>query len=180
LGHAEKVLLSIDAPELLPVDGHLFGKTDRRQTGSYDLRPLGRSCIQAFFGGSLAMELANNDALAEFAMEELVSLFGSEIRGRIARVASSAWTLDRFATGSYSHALPGCGEYRSALAASIDNRIFFAGEATSPNFFSTAHGAYQSGLRAAAEVIAAFERRTSRQHSIWLPVARPSSIPNRS
>jgi len=180
LGHAEKVLLSIDAPELLPVDGHLFGKTDRRQTGSYDLRPLGRSCIQAFFGGSLAMELANNDALAEFAIEELVSLFGSEIRGRIARVASSAWTLDRFATGSYSHALPGCGEYRSALAASIDNRVFFAGEATSPNFFSTAHGAYQSGLRAAAEVIAAFERRTSRQHSIWLPVARPSSIPNRS
>jgi hypothetical protein len=70
LGHAEKVLLSIDAPELLPVNGHLFGKTDRRQTGSYDLRPLSRSCIQALFGGSLAMELANKGALVEFAIEE--------------------------------------------------------------------------------------------------------------
>jgi len=180
LGHAEKVLLSIDTPELLPLDGHLFGKTDRRQTGSYDLRPLSRPCIQAFFGGSLAMELANNGALAEFAIEELVSLFGSEIRGRIAHVASSAWTLDRFATGSYSHALPGCGDYRSVLAASIDNRVFFAGEATSPNFFSTAHGAYQSGVRAAAEVIAAFELRTPRQHSRWSPEASQSSIPTRS
>jgi monoamine oxidase len=175
LGHAEKALLSIDAPELLPVDGHLFGKTDRRETGSYDLRPLGRSCIQAFFGGSLAMDLAKNDALAEFAIEELVALFGSEIRGRIAHVASSAWTSDRFASGSYSYALPGCGEYRSVLAAPIDDRLFFAGEATSPNFFSTAHGAYQSGLRAAAEVIAALERRTPRHPSRWPSVASPSS-----
>jgi monoamine oxidase len=29
--------------------------------------------------------------------------------------------------------------------------LFFAGEATSPNFFSTAHGARDSGERAAGE-----------------------------
>jgi monoamine oxidase len=33
--------------------------------------------------------------------------------------------------------------------------VFFAGEATSPEFFSTAHGARDSGERAAEEVIAA-------------------------
>ncbi len=32
-------------------------------------------------------------------------------------------------------------------------RIFFAGEATSPDFFTTAHGAQQSGVRAAREAM---------------------------
>jgi monoamine oxidase len=38
------------------------------------------------------------------------------------------------------------------VTALVDNRLFFAGEATSPNFFSTAHGAHNSGGRAAREV----------------------------
>jgi monoamine oxidase len=42
---------------------------------------------------------------------------------------------------------------RAVLAAPINGRLFFAGEATSPNFFSTAHGARDSGERAAKEVI---------------------------
>src|SRR6478735_7511506 len=36
--------------------------------------------------------------------------------------------------------------------------LFFAGEATSPNFFTTAHGARDSGERAAREVLAALLR----------------------
>ena len=43
---------------------------------------------------------------------------------------------------------------RAVLAAPVDGRLFFAGEATSPNFFSTAHGARDSGERAAGEVLA--------------------------
>ena len=43
---------------------------------------------------------------------------------------------------------------RAVLAAPIDGRLFFAGEATSPHFFSTAHGARDSGERAAREVLA--------------------------
>jgi monoamine oxidase len=34
----------------------------------------------------------------------------------------------------------------------VDGRLFFAGEATSSKFFSTTHGAHETGLRAAAEV----------------------------
>jgi monoamine oxidase len=40
----------------------------------------------------------------------------------------------------------------------FDNRLLFAGEATSSNFFSTAHGAHNSGGRAAREVIASYGR----------------------
>ena len=62
---------------------------------------------------------------------------------------------DPLSLGAYSHALPGHAEARAVLAAPVDDRLFFAGEATSPNFFSTAHGARDSGERAAREVIAA-------------------------
>jgi monoamine oxidase len=37
--------------------------------------------------------------------------------------------------------------------------LFFAGEATSPNFFSTAHGARDSGERAAGEVLKSLATR---------------------
>jgi monoamine oxidase len=40
----------------------------------------------------------------------------------------------------------------------MDEEIFFAGEATDTQDFSTAHGAYASGVRAAAEALAALER----------------------
>ena len=40
------------------------------------------------------------------------------------------------------------------LARAVGGRLFFAGEATSPNFFSTAHGARDSGERAAREALA--------------------------
>jgi monoamine oxidase len=39
------------------------------------------------------------------------------------------------------------------LATPVDGRLSFAGEATSPGFFSTAHG--DSGERVAKEVLAA-------------------------
>ncbi len=51
--------------------------------------------------------------------------------------------------------LPGHAGKRAVLAAPVDGRLFFAGEATSPNFFSTAHGAQDSGERAAGEVLGA-------------------------
>ncbi|WP_024506529.1 NAD(P)/FAD-dependent oxidoreductase [Bradyrhizobium sp. ARR65] len=158
LGHAEKVMLSVEQPEMLPLDGHLFGATDRTQTGSYDLRPLGRPCIEAFYGGTLARVLVDGNAMAEYALEELTKLLGSTIRGKIRPLAASSWANDRFSRGSYSHALPGCATLRSALASPIDNRLFFAGEATSSRFFSTAHGAYETGLRAATEVLQSLAR----------------------
>ena len=76
-------------------------------------------------------------------------------RKKLKPLAESRWAHDPFARGSYSHALPGHAGKRAVLAAPVDGRLFFAGEATSPNFFSTAHGAGDSGERAAKEVMAA-------------------------
>ena len=60
--------------------------------------------------------------------------------------------------GAYSYALPGQVNAREKLAQPFEQKLFFAGEATSPSDFSTAHGAHDSGTRAADEAIAAFTR----------------------
>jgi monoamine oxidase len=156
LGLADKVFLSVDAPENLPVEGHLFGRTDRTETGSYHLRPFGRPYVEAYLGGRHARELEAEGAAAAFAIEELVELLGSDMRRRLSPIAHTAWAADPWALGAYSHALPGHAGDRAILAAPVDQRLFFAGEATHPTFFSTAHGGWESGERAAAEVLAAF------------------------
>ena len=156
LGLADKVTLALDQPEALPSDGNLRGATMRTAMGAYHLRPFGQACIEGFFGGRFAQELedAGDGAIAAQAIDEIVALLGSDYRRRLKPLAESRWAHDPFARGSYSHALPGHAGARAVLAAPVDNRLFFAGEATSPNFFSTAHGARDSGERAAGEVLA--------------------------
>jgi monoamine oxidase len=157
LGVADKVMLALDGASDLPADGHLYGATDRTRAGGYHLRPMGQPCIGGFFGGTFAraLEDAGDGALAAQAIDEIVALLGSDYRRRLTPLAASRWAHDPYANGSYSHALPGHAGDRAILAAPIDGRLFFAGEATSPNFFSTAHGARDSGERAAQEVLAA-------------------------
>jgi monoamine oxidase len=155
LGLADKVMLGLDEPEALPKDGNLHGATMRTAMGSYHLRPFGQAAIEGYFGGSFARELedAGPGALAAQSIDEIAALLGNDFRRKLKPLSESRWAHDPFARGSYSHALPGHAGDRAVLAAPVDNRLFFAGEATSPNFYSTAHGAGDSGERAAAEVM---------------------------
>jgi monoamine oxidase len=155
LGLADKVMLALSAPDDLPADGNLRGRSGTVKTGAYHLRPQGMACIEGYFGGSFARELedAGEGALAQAAIDEIAGLLGNDFRKKLTPLASSRWAHDGFALGSYSHALPGHADDRAVLAAPVDGRLFFAGEATSPNFFSTAHGALESGFRAAKEVV---------------------------
>jgi monoamine oxidase len=157
LGLADKVMLALNEPEALPKDGNLRGATMRTAMGSFHLRPFGQACIEGYFGGSFAHALENSGegALAAEAIGEIAALLGSDFRRKLKPLAESRWAHDPFARGSYSHALPGHAGARAVLASPVDGRLFFAGEATSPNFFSTAHGARDSGERAAGEVLAA-------------------------
>jgi monoamine oxidase len=70
-------------------------------------------------------------------------------------LAQTRWDHDHWARGSYSHALPGKADARSRLVFPIQDRLFFAGEAVSPHLFSTAHGAAETGRRAAGHVLRA-------------------------
>ena len=157
LGLADKVTLALDEPEALPKEGNLRAATMRTAMGTYHIRPFGQPCIEGFFGGRFAQSLedAGEGALAAESINEIVSILGNDFRRKLKPLAESRWAHDPFARGSYSHALPGHAGDREVLAAPVDGRLFFAGEATSPGFFSTAHGARDSGERAAGEVMAA-------------------------
>jgi monoamine oxidase len=161
LGLADKVVLALADAEALPKDGNLRGATMRTEMGTYHLRPFGQPCIEGFFGGRYAQTLedAGDGAIAAASIDEIASFLGNDIRRKLTPLKESRWAHDPFALGSYSHALPGQAHQRAVLAAPVDDRLFFAGEATSLNFFSTAHGAHDSGERTAKEVLAALSLR---------------------
>lgn len=160
LGLANKLFFAFSGRmDDLDPDGDIFlvGSTTRLQTMNYQARPFGRPIIQCFFGGEFAAGLERDGglpAMAAFAADELAALRGGAIRRELTPLAASSWRGDPFARGSYSYARPGHAGDRAVLAAPVDGRIFFAGEATSPNFFSTVHGAWESGTRAAEEALA--------------------------
>ena len=161
LGLDDKLFISLDGAEEFETDSRLFGRTDRVGTGAYHLRPFGRPQIEGYFGGALAGELeaAGDRGFFDFAVEELVGLLGSGFARRVRPLHVHRWGADPFARGAYSYALPGKADGRAALARPIDDRLFFAGEACSLHDFSTVHGAWRSGVKAAADVMSARAKR---------------------
>jgi monoamine oxidase len=64
------------------------------------------------------------------------------------------WLAEPFTLGGYSVTTPGNAGARAILAKPINNRLFWAGEATASNVScATVHGAYTSGRRAASEIL---------------------------
>lgn len=100
-----------------------------------------------------AIEALADERIVASAMATLRRIFGQDIPQPL-DYQVTRWAQDPFARGSYSYtpvgATPGS---RRALARPLEGRLFFAGEATEPDDFGTAHGAYLSGLRAARELM---------------------------
>ena len=152
LGIADKVFFALDQPDVFQPDTRLIGAPERRDTGSYALRSHGRPIVEGYFGGDYARHLEAGGPAAFFdaARREISEAFGRDVGAMLRPIAATAWASDPYALGSYSHALPGHADARAKLAAPVDGRLLFAGEATSPHFFSTAHGAFEEGAKAAA------------------------------
>ena len=158
LGVDNKLFLSLagDWPEI-GGNWHVAGSVDRLATAAYQMKPLGHAVVEMFVGGELgrALERAGIDAMAEFARDELAGRYGNRIRAALTPLEASAWASDPFSLGSYSFALPGHAGDRAIWAAALDERLFFAGEACHPSDFSTAHGAYLTGIAAADQAATA-------------------------
>jgi monoamine oxidase len=156
LGRNEKLFFEIAGSSVFAPESHVHGNPRDARAGWYSIRPFGRPVIECFFGGAGAGIVSDEGPVAGFAhaMEELIALFGAQARRSLKPLVGSNWTRSGWIGGGYSHALPGCRAARADLARPFDGRIFFAGEATHPYDFSTAHGAHDSGVRAAEEAIA--------------------------
>jgi monoamine oxidase len=170
LGHNEKLFLRV-AGGPFEKETQLLGDPRSARTASYYIRPMGRPLIECFFGGEGA-RFVNEDGLAagfDFAMEQLCTLFGSAIRSSLRPSAGSLWSQMQHIGGAYSYALPGYDAARRALARPFEDRLFFAGEATSTGDFSTVHGAQRRAGRARGDRCAAGstpirQRRVRRHH----------------
>ena len=156
LGLADKLFMALDHAEEFASDSRLFGATDRTATATYHVRPFGRPVIEAYFGGRNAWALEKGGARAffDFAVGQLTSLLGSDFAKRVKPLGIHLWGADPLARGSYLYALPGHADDRARLAVPVDGRLFFAGEACSPDFFTTAQGAYRHRVDAAEGMLA--------------------------
>ncbi len=157
LGLDDKLFIALDQAEEFAPNSRLFGGKDKSRTAAYHIRPFGRAQIECFFGGDTARELeaAGEGAFFDFAVSELTGILGGAFAKRLKPIRVHRWGADPFARGAYSYALPGKVDCRAVLADPVDERLFFAGEACSKHDYSTAHGAYRTGIAAAEAVIKA-------------------------
>ncbi len=160
LGLDDKFFLHLDEAENFPAEARLFGKADKLGTGSYHLRPFGRPVVECYFGGRLARHLESEgpDAFARYAIDQIAAHLGHDVRKQLRPIIGSAWGRDPYALGAYSYARPGHADARGVLAAAVDERLFFAGEACSVYDYSTAHGAYRTGEAAAEAILKMFSK----------------------
>jgi monoamine oxidase len=157
LGRNEKLFLEVAHPAAFEPESRVFGNLRDSRTAAYHIRPFGWPVIQAYLGDESAGMVEEEGQMAAFShvIGELAAIFGSDIRSSIRPLAASGWSRTPSVGGAYSCALPGHAAARARLARPYENRLFFAGEATHAFDFSTAHGAYDSGRRAADEAFAA-------------------------
>lgn len=117
----------------------------------------GKPALLGFCAGKTARSLeSGSDAqIVDAALRSLREMLGASVPTPTAAVVTR-WHADPYALGSYSYIPPGAKESdREILASPVGTRLFFCGEATQRNQAGTVHGAYLSGRRAAAQVLAA-------------------------
>ena len=101
----------------------------------------------------IEIEVFSDEQIVDSAMKTLRNIYGQAIPDPI-DYQITRWASDPFSLGSYSYNKLGSNpNMRHELQKNLDNLVFFAGEATNPDYFGTVHGAYLSGLRVAGEVL---------------------------
>lgn len=147
----------------LVIDRHLFAddvpeRVVVEQPGNppmqLSVRPYGFDCVIGIVAGRYAdwLERAGPGAAREAVTRALCETFGANMRSQIKSDRQSAWRGNAFVRGAYSTSAPGQFHQRAVLSQTIQNKLFFCGEATSTDHFCTCHGARMTGERVAREV----------------------------
>ncbi|KEQ86158.1 hypothetical protein M438DRAFT_270350, partial [Aureobasidium pullulans EXF-150] len=115
----------------------------------------GRPVLSALMSGRAAheVETTDNDTLLQEALDKLRRTFGAENVPTPVEVIVTRWKKDPFARGTYSFVGPATSPLDYDIMAAPVGNLHFAGEATCGTHPATVHGAYLSGLRAAADVV---------------------------
>ena len=164
MGTLEKIAMVFDRDRFgMPPNTYLAVEKDGQFMGFHFL---GGPLLLAYNGGERGAEIArldNAEAVAR-ALDHLEHAYGTSLRPHLLTTAHTCWVDEPWIRGGYSAARPGGGHaQREVLARPLWDCLFFAGEATESHRFSTAHGAWCSGERAAGEAIAALRGQPAAQ-----------------
>ena len=159
MGHLAKVVLRFDEP-FWQKDQYVYGYLCRpvrdwptmviSLSKTHDI-----PALVLMAGGTLArrIEEMGEPELESWAMNVVRDVFGRATPAP-RKVERSQWSRDPFSLGSYAYiAVGSTPQDIGALAEPIDDRIYFAGEATYRYHWAGAHGAYASGMREAARIL---------------------------
>ncbi|WP_116963742.1 flavin monoamine oxidase family protein [Fastidiosibacter lacustris] len=111
--------------------------------------------LMAFTAGVVAKQLEHlsDRELIALVIDSLKHMYGENLPN-LKNYCITRWHSDEYSYGSYSYLPVGVkAKRRQKLGKPVDNKVFFAGEATSFYFPSTVHGAFLSGVRSAYQIL---------------------------
>lgn len=143
------------APAGFLPDETVFFRAEDAQAYALRARLGGTALYSLEVGGRFAesVENASPQGVRAALVEAITREFGADAARRIGRVQHTAWGREPLALGAMSCAMPGAGNMRRAFMELVAGRLLFAGEHAHESLWGTVSGAWQSGERAAAQII---------------------------
>jgi monoamine oxidase len=156
LGSYDRIALELDGNPLnLDPDELVFEKSEQVRTGAMLANVSGSNLVFVDIGGRFSRDLAGQGeaAMVAFATDWMANLYGTEIKKAVKRSHATRWNQEQWVLGAMSAAPPGAQPLRKVLMEPVRDRVFFAGEAAHETLWGTVEGAWESGERAATEVL---------------------------
>jgi monoamine oxidase len=155
-GPVTKIILRFDRPfwpanmerVSTPLNARFFWRT-----GSGRNNELPVLTVYAGASAARALNRLGADSAVRMVVADLRTTFGLPHGPVVLASRFVDWAADPFAGLGYSFVRPGGVGARALLAAPTEGVLFWAGEATNPARPATVHGAVESGIRAAEEVL---------------------------
>ncbi|NEQ48169.1 MAG: FAD-dependent oxidoreductase [Leptolyngbya sp. SIOISBB] len=155
-GHITKLILKFDQPWwpselescLTPLDTQFWWRPGWQRSNEAPV-------LTAFTGakGADTLGALGRDGAIQTGLQHLEQMFEKPLTARLTDARFVDWQADPYARMAYSYVpVDGVG-LRSQLAQPVDRTLFFAGEATHLTRAATVHGALESGIRAAQELL---------------------------
>ena len=154
-----KIILKFKQPFWQANTNSIFGKLIPEYWVSSEGRSSKEYVLTAFVNGKNAEYLSHQgEEAVNLIINELDSIFGNKLASNyLEKSYIMDWFKEPFIKGAYSYDKVGIGDSRNLLAASLENKVFFAGEATCTNgHHASIHGAMESAKIAVDELLIAF------------------------
>jgi monoamine oxidase len=158
MGILDRVYLRFDSV-FWPGDTQVLaymGKDKGYWSSFYNMLPVtGQPVLLAFNAGAEAQGIEgwNDQQIVDGMMTVLRTIYGTSIPAPL-DFKITRWGQDPYAMGSYSHIpLGATPEDYDSLGKPVEDRLYFAGEATSQKYPATVHGAYLTGMQAAKQIL---------------------------